>query len=165
MAKRIPPRDPRAAHRREAMATRRVGGDAQCKCGENRPKSLIPSSDPMICAACDRKARRRTERDDHHIAGQNNSPMTINVPVNDHRADLSTSQQDWPRKTLENPDGSPLLSGAAHIRGFADIIVYLMEKFLLWVADLLELLDTTLEEKWGPKWWERTKLRSFEPEA
>jgi hypothetical protein len=166
MAKKIPPRNARAAHRREVIATRRIGEGKKCsKCGETRTRALIPSSDPVICAACDRKARKKSEKDNHHIAGPANSPITIKIPVNDHRADLSVSQQDWPRKTLANPDRSPLLSGAAHIRGFADIIVYLVEKFLLWVADMLELLDTVLEQKLGQKWWERTKLKPFEPET
>ena len=89
--------------------------------------------------------------------------MTISVLVNDHRAELSTAQQGWPRKDLENPDRSPLLSGAAHIRGFADLFIFLLGNLLLWVADMLELLDTILERKLGRKWWKNTKLESFEP--
>ena len=162
MAKKLSPRDPRAAHRRKSIATRLVGADAQCKCGENRPEALIPSSDPTICAACDRKARGKTDKDNHHIAGQNNSPVTINVPVNDHRAELSTAQHDWPTRTLKNPDQSPLRTGAAYLRGFADTIIYLIHKFILWVAGLLESLDTFLERKLGQRWWEHTNLKSFE---
>ncbi|MGB9242164.1 MAG: hypothetical protein WCC03_02345, partial [Candidatus Acidiferrales bacterium] len=79
--------------------------------------------------------------------------MTIAIPVNDHRAELSTAQHDWPKETLENPDRSPLLSGAAHIRGLVDTVVYLREQFLLWVAEMLELLDTFLKQKLGQGWW------------
>lgn len=165
MTIKIPPQDPRAAHRREVIATRRVGEGNRCACGEDRPEALIPGSDPLTCRACDRQARSSSGRDDHHIAGEANNPMTINVPVNDHEAELSTPQRDWPRKTLENPDRSPLLSAAAHIRGFIDTVVYLITKFLLWIAGMLELLDTTLEKKLGEKWWKHTKLKSFEPEA
>jgi hypothetical protein len=101
--------------------------------------------------------------DGHHIAGHANDSMTLGVPSNDHRAELSTAQQDWPSKTLQNPDGSPLLAAAARIRGFVDTSLYLMKTFLLPTAALLELLDTILEQKVGKKWWKKTKLRSFEP--
>jgi hypothetical protein len=164
MAKKIPPRDPRAAYGREVLAARRIGKGRKCtKCGETRPEALISSSNPLVCAKCDRKKRRRNTSDDHHIAGRANSHITIAVPVNDHRSDLSTAQMDWPRKTLENPDRSPLLSGAGQIRGFVDTIAYLMEQLLLWIAEMLELLDTLLEQKLGQGWWKRTKLRRFEP--
>jgi hypothetical protein len=165
MTNKIPPRNPKAVHRRKVIAARRIGEGRKCRCGETRPEALIPLTDPMTCASCDRKARGKSENDDHHIAGRANSPITIKILANDHRAELNVSQQDWPRKTLENPDSSPLLSGAAHIRGFVDLLVYLVQQFLLWVSDMLELLDTTLERKWGQKWWTHTKLRSFEPEA
>jgi hypothetical protein len=164
LAKRPPARDPRSAHRRRAIATRRIGEGNKCACGEDRPEALIAGSDPMICAKCDRERKGQKQMDDHHIAGEaNNSAATIRIPVNDHRADLNTAQQDWPKKTLQNSDHSPLLSAAAHIRGFADLIVYLLKTFLLWVAEMLELLDTMLERKLGKKWWKNTNLESFEP--
>jgi hypothetical protein len=163
MPKNLPPRNPRSAYRREAIASRRVGEGRKCSCGEDRPPALIPVSTPLICSACDRKQKEKRTTDDHHIAGQANNPTTISVPVNDHRAEFNARQQDWPNKTLRNPDGSPLLSSAAHIRGFVDTLVYLLRTFLLWIADMLELLDTTLERKLGQKWWKNTKLESFEP--
>jgi len=163
MAKKLAPRNPRAAHHRKAIANRRVGEGSQCKCGETRAHALIPGSDPRICAACQRSVARKKLTDDHHIAGRANNPMTISVPVNDHRAELSVPQNAWPQKTLENLDRSPLRSAAAHIRGFVDTVIYLMEKFLLWVAEMIELLDTHLEENLGSKWWKNTMLNSFEP--
>jgi hypothetical protein len=166
MRKRLPPRDPRSAHRRKVTAARRIGEDNFCKCGESRPEALISGSNPMVCAKCNRKADEHNPTDQHHIAGEANNPtITIGMPVNDHRAELSTAQQDWPQKTLRNPERSPLLSGAAHIRGFVDTLVYLVGEFLLWVADMLELLDTFLEGKLGPKWWHHTKLKAFEPNS
>lgn len=159
----IPPSDPRAAHRRKSKAERRVGINAKCACGEARPQALIPGTDPIICAQCQRRLLKHEERDDHHNFGASNSPLTMYVPVNDHRADLSVTQQNWPQETLSNPDKSPLLTAAAFIRGFVDTVVYLMTEFLLWVARLLELLDTVLREKLGEKWWNRTKLKAFEP--
>jgi hypothetical protein len=101
--------------------------------------------------------------DDHHVAGKASSPLTVSVPVNDHRADLSVSQYDWPKETRENPDGSPLLAAAASIRGFIDTVVYLVEKGLRWVAELLERLNALLTEKFGPGWWLGTSLEKFAP--
>jgi hypothetical protein len=163
LRKELPPQDPRSAYRRKAIATRRIGESNKCACGEARPEALISGSDPIICFACDRRKKVRRLTDAHHIAGQTNSPLIILLPVNDHRADLSTAQYGWPRRTLQNPDRSPLLSAAAHIRGFGYLIVYLLKSFLLWIADMLELLDTLLERKLGRKWWKDTKLESFEP--
>lgn len=163
LGRKLQPRDPRSAYRREAIAARRIGEGNKCACGEDRPQALIGDSDPLICAACDRRKKGRRKTDEHHIAGRANNPMTISVPVNDHRAELSTAQYGWPAKTLQNAERSPLLSGAAHIRGLADIFVFLLEHLLLWVAEVLELLDTMLERKLGKKWWKNTKLKSFEP--
>ncbi len=102
--------------------------------------------------------------DDHHPFGRSNSPITIPVPVNDHRAELSTAQADWPKETLQNPDGSPLLAAAACIRGFGDWVVYLIKKGLLCVAELLEALNKFLVEQRGRKWWVGTPLERFAPE-
>ena len=163
MSIKLPPRDPRAVHRRDEISARRIGCDDSCACGEARPEALISGSNPRICYGCDRRRNVRRLTDAHHIAGQANSSLMILVPVNDHRAELSKAQYDWPKRTLQNPDHSPLLAGAAHLRGFADLMVYLQRSFMLWVADMLELLDTLLERKLGRKWWKDTKLKTFEP--
>jgi hypothetical protein len=164
--RKIPPENPRSVHRRKVIAARRVGEGRKCSsCGEVRPEALIPKSDPMTCAECQRRSKGQKTTDDHHIAGAANNPGTIAVAVNDHRANLSTAQQDWPSKTLQNPDHSPLLSAAAHIRGFADTVLHLILELLLWIADMLELLDTHLIRRLGQKWWERTKLKAFEPKT
>ena len=57
----------------------------------------------------------------HHPAGRANSPRTVEVPANEHRA-LSEAQYEWPPRTLQNPDGTPLLTVAAALRGAADLI-------------------------------------------
>lgn len=163
MPKKLPQRDPIGAYQRNATAARRVGGHSQCACGEARPEALIAGSNPTICAACDRERRGLTMFDLHHVAGNANSPVTIPVSVNDHRAVLSTSQYDWPKETRENPNSSPLRAGAACIRGCADAIVYLVKHLLLWVTDMLETLDAFLVNKWGPKWWVNTELEQFKP--
>ena len=163
MRKRPPQRDPAAAHGRKVRAARRIGRNKRCSCGESRPEALVRASEPTICNACEGKRRGRTTFDDHHVAGKANSPVTIQVPVNDHRARLSIAQYDWPKRTLENPDGSPLLAAAACIRGFVDTIFYLIDKLLLWIPEMLEVLDRFLAEKLGPKWWCGTPLEQFAP--
>jgi hypothetical protein len=151
MARKISPRNPRATYRRKVVAARRFGPSAKCPCGEGRPQALIPGSEPAICAACDRRKRGRRKTDDHHIMGKANGPMILRVPVNDHRGCLSEAQNEWPQKTLTNPDGSPLLTKAASIRGVVDTISYLHEKLLLPAAEMLELLDTREERKSSKK--------------
>ena len=163
MRKRSPQRDPIGAYQRKAGAGRRVGGNKRCSCGESRPEALVRASEPTICNACEGKRRGRTTFDDHHVAGKANSPVTIQVPVNDHRARLSVAQYDWPKRTLENPDGSPLLAAAACTRGYIDTNDYLVETLLLPKAEMLEGLDAYLEKELGPKWWLKTGPKQFEP--
>jgi hypothetical protein len=62
---------------------------------------------------------------------------------------------------LENPDGCPLLRGAAHILGFVDTVIYYMQEFLLWIAELLVILSAHLAEVWGRKWWIKTQFNRF----
>jgi hypothetical protein len=126
MDPKFPERDQGAARGRRAKAERRAGVGAGCACGETRPQALIPNSNPKVCAACDRKKKGKTAVDNHHVAGRANSPITVPIPVNDHRAELSVAQREvWPKRTLENPDGSPVLAIAAGIRGFIDTVIYL----------------------------------------
>jgi hypothetical protein len=60
-------------------------------------------------------------------------------------------------------EGSPLLAGAACVRGFVDVVGYLVETGLLWLADMLEKLDEVLRKKLGPKWWANTEIEQFAP--
>jgi hypothetical protein len=163
MPRKLPSRDAIGAYRRKVVAARRVGLDIHCSCGEKRPEGLIPGSKPTTCAACQRTASGRTAIDNHHFAGKANSPTTIPVPVNDHRAGLSVSQADWPKSTLINAQGSPLLAAAACLRGFVDSVLYLIEQGLLWIAEMLEKLDVFLAKKLGAKWWHETEIEPFAP--
>lgn len=149
---------------RQAVAARRVGVGARCEeCGESRPEALITGSNPKICFECQRRKQGRSVMDAHHVAAEANSPVTIPVPVNDHRAELSERQNDWPKETLENRDGSPLLAGAGRNRGFIDTERYLAETQLLQNAEMLETLNAFLVEKFGPKWWIGTPLEKYAP--
>ena len=162
--KRQPQRDPIAAYQREVTAERRSAGK-ECACGESRPVALIPGSDPTICAKCDRERKGQNPMDDHHVPGQANSSETIPTPVNDHRAELSVFQHDWPKETLQNREGCPVLKGAACVRGLVDYVHYLIDNFLLWIPEMLEKLSAFLKEKLGPKWWIGSPLEQFAPEA
>ena len=163
MGRRLPIRDEIAAYQREAVAERRVGEGAQCACGESRAAALISGSDPVRCIECNRKLLGQTTLDDHHPAGKANSPITMPAPANDHAAELTVAQYDWPKETLENPDGSPLLRAAASIRGFVDYLLYLIDKFILWIPEMLEALDAFLVKTRGPKYWAGTELEKYVP--
>jgi hypothetical protein len=162
MARKPPRRDLIATQVRSETAARRIG-DRKCACSESRPEALIAGSKPTMCAECQRKKRGQTMLDDHHVAGQANRKETIPVPANDHRARLSVDQYDWPKQTRENPEGSPVLAAAGSIRGFVDTLMYLLEKFILWLAEMLEVLDAYLAKKLGSKWWVGTGLEQFAP--
>lgn len=164
MRSQFPTRNPGAAHRRKVVAARRLGLDSTCSCGEKRAEALISGTNPIICAACQRTIFGQATTDDHHFASKANSPITIPVPVNDHRARLSVAQADWPKSTLRNIQGSPLLAGAACIRGFIDTVLYLIEA-LLPVAELLETLEQFQLKKMGPKWWVKTEIEQFAPKT
>ena len=158
-------RDPEAAFGRRTIAQRRAGVDAICDCGEMRPEALIRVKTGVICHACKRKQSGKTTKDEHHFAMKANSPITVSVPVNDHVADLNVAQHDWPKQTRENPEGSPLIAAAACIRGFIDTIVYLINKGLHWIADMLEAADACLARRLGSKWWIGTELEKFAPSS
>jgi hypothetical protein len=158
----MPQRDPSAAYVRKATAARRVA-DRKCACGESRPQALLPETDPIMCYECQRKRNGKTTNDRHHPAGKSNDPITIPIPVNDHRAELSPAQNDWPKETLENTDGCPLLAGAGSIRGFVDTEAYLQETLLHRRVKMLEALSVFLAERLGPDWWINTEMEQFAP--
>lgn len=158
----IPERDPIKSYVRRQRRKRRFPSDACCtSCGETRLDALIQDSDPIICFRCEAKVQAKSTKEKHHLAGQANHPGTVEVDVNDHRAELSPAQYKWPQQTMRNPDGSPLLVGAACIRGVIDWILFAIKTFLLWVADMLEDLDEFLKEELGPTWWRNTPFAIF----
>ena len=158
MSQKLQTANARARHRREVVANRRIGLGRKCACGEARPRALINRKGRIICAKDDRKSRGQTEWDRHHVFGEANSPVFILNPVNDHRAELSVAQEDWPRRTLQNKYGSPLLAQAARIRGSIDLIRYLLEESVLPGAKTLERLDEYLTKQHGKRYWKKLKL-------
>jgi hypothetical protein len=161
--KKKPPRDSIATFEREARSSRRVGQGSRCKCGEQRPRALIPGSKPKICAECQRKKLGHSLLDEHHPAGEANDPTTTPIPANDHRAVLSPQQYEWPPETWENPEGSPLLAAAASIRGYSETAEYLANSLLIPRAELLEVLERHLRQRLGPRWWVGTEMERFAP--
>jgi hypothetical protein len=158
-----PRRDPIRAYARKTTAARLVGEGNKCTCGEDRPEAIVPGSNPTECYRCERIRCGKATEDGHHVAGKANHPAKIPTPVNDHRARLSIDQYDWPKGTLENPNGSPLLAAAACIRGIINYLYYLIETYLAWIPEMLEALDTFLVTKLGTKWWHNTPLERFAP--
>jgi len=61
----------------------------------------------------------------------------------------------------ESTPNSPLRIGAISIRDAVANIVSTIKTFLLWVADMLEILDQYLVEKLGPNWWHDTPIAIF----
>jgi hypothetical protein len=155
--------DPIDTFQRQSKSARRIGQGKKCKCGENRPLALVSGSNPSTCASCDRVNLGQWLFDDHHPAGRANHPATVPIWVNDHRAILSDAQYDWPDETWKNPNGSPILVGAASIRGYCETSDYLVGELLIRNARMLELLDHLLVKRLGPNWWRGTELEEFAP--
>jgi hypothetical protein len=99
----------------------------------------------------------------HHVAGRRNCPITVPIPANAHKSRLTEDQYQWPKETLENPNGSPLRRAAGCIRGCVDLILWLMESMMEWVAELLERLDEYLHGKFGEEWWVGTEIERAVP--
>lgn len=156
-------KDPIKVAARHAGAQRRIGEGSVCTCGEKGPEALIEGRKPNVCYECDAKRRGKSTLEAHHVAGRANDPTMIEVPTNDHRAELSVDQYDWPRRTLENPDRSPLLAMSGCIRGFIATTRYLMERLLGWIPPQLEGLDAFLCEHHGSQWWLKVPLRELPP--
>jgi hypothetical protein len=107
----------------------------------------------------------RSTLDNHHPAGEANDPTTTPIPVNDHRADLSPLQYEWPQETWKNPRGSPILAGAACMRGYCETDSYLVSSLLIPKAEMLEALDAFLAKHLGPEWWVGTEMEPFAPKS
>jgi hypothetical protein len=154
--------DPIKAGARRARAQRRVGVGAQCTdCGENRPAMLVRSSRPRRCAHCHAIVKGKKVTESHHIAGKANSPVTVELPIKDHRT-LSHAQYEWPPPTLQNPEGSPLLALAATLRGIADLVGELVVAFMRYLAETAENIDAWLREQHG-RWWQGGPFDGWQP--
>jgi hypothetical protein len=158
------PSDPIRAAVRRSKVERKLGTSTSCtRCGESRIEALVARSRPRLCEECYRERRGVKRKDEHHIAGKANSPVVIEVPANDHRAVLNQAQYEWPPRTLQNPDGSPILAAAAALRGIADILTELVAHFLHTCAAGLELIDRAVIGHFGDLWWQGTSVADWRP--
>ena len=148
---------------RRATVRRRAGIGARCRCGETRAAALVKESQPTVCQECQRTVQGKATTDAHHVAGEANDATTIYVPTNDHVAELSERQHDWPEQTLQNPDGDPLLRAAACLRGGYDTVVYLVKRVFLWIPRMLETASEFLTQVLGRFYWRGTPLQAFAP--
>ena len=118
--------DPIKSGARKAKAQRKVGQGAVCtECGESRAEALVARSRPKRCMQCYAIKRGQKSTETHHVAADANSPITVEVPTNDHRM-LNDAQYEWPPNVLQNPNGSPMLKAAGFIAGAADFIELLI---------------------------------------
>ncbi len=139
----------------ERLGTRRP----RCgHCGEADPIALQGVHPDVVCYECSAQQAGRLRMEEHHPAGRRNNPATVPIPGNDHRV-LSGMQRDWPERTLRNLDGSPLLTAAAAIRGWLDVLWLIVQRTVGPIPALLEALDETLRAKHGDRWWEELEFR------
>lgn len=123
-------------------------------CGETSPFALSGTHPHLICDEHRADAAGRTWIEGHHVQGKANDPGdVVPTPANDH-AEASELQRLWPRTTLRNQDGSPLLRAAAALRGWLDLLRLIIERTVGWIPELLEELDAWLRDQLGPRWWD-----------
>jgi len=89
--------------------------------------------------------------------------LTIRVDTNDHYAELTTAQEDWPQQTRDNRQRSPLRRIAASVRSYVDVVWYLIKKCVPWIPEAIEAVDEWLAATLGPTWWLNTPLEKFAP--
>jgi hypothetical protein len=144
--------------RREQAYERLETRQPQCQhCTESDPFALQGTHPDIACYECSAHQAGKSNTERHHPAGRRNSPVTVAVPGNDHRV-LNDAQNDWPKRTLRNPDESPLLKAAAAIRGWLDILKLIIERVVGWIPVFLESLDEALRARYGDRWWEELGL-------
>lgn len=121
-------------------------------CDEICPFMLTGADPEIYCYEHELLRLGRSWLERHHPPGRRNHPAKFAMPGNDHRV-LSELQLRWPRETLRNPDGSPLLQAAALVRGYLDLL-YLVIVLTALVPVVLEQLDEYLRLRLGERWWD-----------
>jgi len=138
--------------RREARLRQLGTRTPRCtECGERDPFALTLTPDGL-CYECQALAAGKSWIEGQHPAGRPNHPATVPMPGNDHRV-VDDHKNDWPRQTLRNPEGSPLLRAAACLRGWLDTLRLIVERTVGWIPPFLEQLDRWLTDQLGRGWW------------
>jgi hypothetical protein len=145
--------DPLGAKREAAYQRLGIRTPHCTQCAEADPLALTGAEPDILCYECRALAAGRSPIEQNHPAGQHNDPNTTPIPGNDHRV-FSAYQSSWPRDTLRNPEGSPLLRAAAALRGWLDTLRLILERTVGWVPAFLETLDGWLGQQLGPRWWD-----------
>jgi hypothetical protein len=141
--------------RREARLRQLGTLNPRCaECGEAEPFALTGRYPNIRCYECQARTRGHPWVEQQHPQGQANGPATVPIPGNDHRV-VDDRKHDWPRETLRNPDGSPLLRAAAALRGWLNTLELIVERTVGWIPAFLETLDRWLTQQYGPQWWHR----------
>lgn len=123
-------------------------------CDETNPFAFTGVHPDLLCYEHRLIRAGRDWLEDHHWKGQHNDPLDKSpVPGDDHRV-LSGLQQSWPRETLRNPDGSPLLVAAAALRGWLDVLWLMIVRTVGWIPEFLEQLDAWLRQQLAERWWD-----------
>lgn len=113
---------------------------ACCLCGEDRAVAMLNRG--QLCYACDCRRRGRPETEAHHLFGRP-TPITIDLPVNDHRV-LDAMRLGRPR-WLREP-GNDLLVNIAQLVLLAGEVALVIadvarrEAWPEWIAVLTEML-------------------------
>src|SRR5690348_9155987 len=105
-------------------------GSACAECGIQDPILLVENTDALLCYEHHEMSKGKSGFEADHFAGKANSKMTLLVPANMNRLNLD-NQHGWPRDTLRNPEGNPLLKAEAIVRGwvsYLSIILSVVEK-------------------------------------
>lgn len=143
--------------RREAHLRRLGSRDPRCSvagCLESRPEALTGVYPRILCYEHAALGAGRAPSEAQHPQGESNDPTaTVSVAGNDHRV-WDDPKRDWPRRTLRNPDGSPLLKIAAALRSLLDFLRLLLARLIGWAPPFLEWLDEALRARFGTRWWE-----------
>ena len=150
-----PDRSVEELKRREERYRQLGTRDPVCRwpdCGETNPFALIGYHPDISCYEHYLLRSGRKPYEAHHVAGQHNSDVKVDVPGNEHRI-LSEYQRFWPEDTLRNPEHSPLLVAAAAIRGWLDVLRVIMERSIGWIPGFLEWLHRILVDIHGADWW------------
>lgn len=68
---------------RHERKRKRLGSEQCAMCGIDDIR-MLQSTQVVLCAECRKKLQGQSVYEDHHLAGQQNSPLTIPLPANEH---------------------------------------------------------------------------------
>ncbi|MHB8459731.1 MAG: hypothetical protein ACYDAK_02945 [Candidatus Limnocylindrales bacterium] len=138
-------------------ARRRALGavDPRCSvpgCPESDPRALTGAHPSILCADHRAEIDGRRSIEEHHVAGQHNSPATAWLPANRHAVLTFMQQTAWRTELLRNPDVDPLLCLEAAVRGSRETIGEILDGVLAPIEAELRDQRAFLAATFGPDW-------------